>query len=236
MKKTIRISRYVQLLLLVSFFLPFFPKSCAPSAQELEANAIADSTHYADSVKKANPGANIDSILNIKDTVSYRHEDKISGKNTTSGLDSSAISNIAVKNDSTKPKKESESDDNSLSEKLSKKSKLLKAILRPGSSITGIGYVLDLFQLYLCGFGIITAFLLWIISLIIKYKDFNNILLLINTLALILILFTDPVVFLMGSNGLYGYWICVTLGMLLIIYDTIIIIKIKKNRNTTNSL
>jgi hypothetical protein len=118
-------------------------------------------------------------------------------------------------------------DEEDLSERLSNKSSILKFLLRPNDNYTGIGYTLDVFQ-KLFGFGVAISFILLIIGLIIKIKDYNNIFHFINSVALIILFLTKPALY--TDSKLWGFWVCLTLGFVLLAYDTVVLILIKKNR------
>jgi hypothetical protein len=207
-----RISKLLQIGLLLTFFLPFFPKGCGPSMEELETQRISDSTRLQDSLAIVQAEAQ-----RITDSInSSRQQDSIS-KQCKDSL------KVAQQNSS--------NDKNEITDKLSKKSKILKSVLRPYNNYTGIAFVIDLFTTFINGFGVLIAFLLWIIGLIIKYKDYNNIFHLINIIGLIAFYLTNPfMVNFFDGTKLWGFWISFIWALGLIIYDTNILIKLKRKK------
>ncbi|MDD4968273.1 MAG: hypothetical protein PHT07_02470 [Paludibacter sp.] len=172
MKNMIRVSKMLQILVLLAFFLPFFPKGSEPKKAE-----------YASTVQ----------------------------------IDQS---------DKTKESKSSDYDENkiTLSEKLCNKSKLFKILLRPNENYTGVGYSMDVFESFF-GFGATMALVLFILGIIIKIKDYNSIFHFINIVAWIMLALTQPALF--TSTKLWGYWVCLALGLLLVVYDTVVQMKLR---------
>src|ERR1035437_7524215 len=129
-----RISKILQVLLLLSFLLPFFSQGCTP--------------------KEAEKASTNDSTIVVHDNFN---------------TETTAIVNTDCnqqKVDSTK---------NGLTDRLSKNSTLLKVVLRPNKNYTGIGYITEVFLLFFVQCGVALAFILWIIGLIVKLKDYNSI-------------------------------------------------------------
>jgi hypothetical protein len=237
-----QISRLLQIVLLLTFFLPFFPEGCSDEGtnaeiEKMRADSIAraDSITLVDSVLKIHPNINIDSFLTVQNRLlakpdSINNVNKVFHDSATTQTDS-----IADKDDSVHFK---------TSENLSKKSKLLKTILRPHNNYTGIGFIVDTFEEYIIFFGALTAFLFFILGLIIKYKDFNNSFNWINIIAWILLLFTNPIInwnvsiinWDFWSDKLWGYWVCLVFGIIMIIYDSMTLIKIKHKKPVHNTL
>jgi hypothetical protein len=207
-----KISKLLQIGLLLTFILPFFPKGCSPTSEEIEAQRISDSTRFQDSIAivQAEGQRISDSINNSKqqDSIVKQNKDSVG---------------VYQHNNS--------NDKNEITDKISKKSKILKSILRPNNNYTGIAFVIDLFTTFIYGFGVLIAFLLWIIGLIIKYKDYNNIFHLINIIGLITFYMTNPfMVNFFDGTKLWGFWISFIWALGLIIYDTNILIKRKRNK------
>src|ERR1035437_5492107 len=134
-----KISKILQVLLLLSFLLPFFSQGCTP--------------------KEAEKASTNDSTIVVQDNF----------KNVTSAI--AITDSNQQKVDSTK---------NGLTDRLSKNSTLLKVILRPNDNFSGIGYITEVFLLLFVQYGAALAFILWIVGLIVKLKDYNNIFNMIN--------------------------------------------------------
>lgn len=207
-----RISKLLQIGLLITFFLPFFPKGCGTSEDEIESQRIADSTRLQDSLAKVQA-----EVQRVADSINYSKQMDSLGQQRKDSIKVVGRDNSSGKNE--------------ITDKLSRKSKVMKAILRPNDNYTGFAFVIDLFMTFIYGFGVLIAFLLWIIGLIIKYKDFNNIFHLVNIIGMITFYFTNPfMVNFFDGTKLWGFWISFIWALGLIIYDTIILIKIKRNK------
>lgn len=178
-----KISKILQVLLLLSFFLPFFSQGCTPKeAEKASANdstLVAQDNSKTETIAVANTDSNQQNVDNTK---------------------------------------------NGLTESLSKKSTLLKYVLRRNDNFSGIGYITEVFIVLFVQCGAAVAFILWIIGLIVKLKDYNNIFHLINIAAVISFIFTNPMILtnLFGFK-LWGYWVCLGLAVIMVIYDLVIL-------------
>jgi len=205
MKSQIKLSGFLQIGLLLTLFLPFFPSGCEP--------------------KKAEEVTAIDTTAIVNDSLTR---------------DSSKLALVAEVPDSTTTVTQQTADNNSktdipepepkLSKTVSEKSSILKFLLRPNDNYTGVGYLLDLFELFKYGYGLGVAFILWIIALVIKFKDFNSIFNLINVLAFVLLCNTNSMYIVLGVR-LWGFWVCVGWSAMTIIYDSVLLWKIRRTKN-----
>ncbi|WP_243349756.1 hypothetical protein [Parabacteroides sp. FAFU027] len=198
MKTQKRISILLQTALLLTFLLPFFPQGCVEKKAEPASNIPADSTGVALQVDKL-----ADHII-----------DKVSDANT----DSAMIVTQSYTSDH----------DSTLTEKLSAKSKVLNILLRPKGKYTGIGYLIEMSFYWQLGVSLAIAYILWIISLIIKCKDYNNIFHLINIIALIMFSISKNGFNIVNETRLWGFWVCFALGLTMTIYDTVVLLRLKK--------
>lgn len=182
--------------------LPFLPQRCNPK-QEVEAPKPDSTFVSADTLKQ--------------------HSSTMTQENQQlDTLKAAALENSTLK--ATKP--EGTNDENELSAKLSKKSPVLKILLRPNDNYTGIASLIDCISFLEFGYGLGIAFILWLIALIIKIKDFNNIFVLINIIGLVFLSLSHSLNVLNNSR-LWGFWICLIWSMTMIIYDCIILFKIR---------
>ncbi len=208
MKTEIKLSKLLQIGLLLTLFLPFFPSGCEP--------------------KKAEEVTNQDTAFVAIDTL---RQDSI--KQTDQRLDSDTITtteNTNQKSDTTKTATE----DSNLSTKISKKSTVLKLLLRPNNNYTGIASLIDCFSLLGFGYGLGMAFILWIIALIVKLKDFNNIFILLNVVGLILMFYSHSISNIFNDERLWGFWLCICWSVIMTIYDCIILFKLRKLAKKSN--
>ncbi len=208
MKTEIKLSKLLQIGLLLTFFLPFFPSGCES--------------------KKAEEVTNQDTAFVAADTL---RQDSI--KQTDQTLDSDTITtteNTNQKSDTTKTATE----DSNLSTKISKKSTVLKLLLRPNNNYTGIASLIDCFSLLGFGYGLGMAFILWIIALIVKLKDFNNIFILLNVVGLILMFYSHSISNIFNDERLWGFWLCICWSVIMTIYDCIILFKLRKLAKKSN--
>lgn len=210
MKTSIRYSKLLQIGLLLTFFLPFFPQGCEPK-QAVEAPMV-DSIVVADTVRQ-------DSIVL-----------------TTKSEQADTLKTVALGNTiQNADKTEVTTDDNELSTRISKKSAFLRLLLRPNNNYTGIASLIDCYSLMEFGYGLGIAFILWLIALIIKIKDYNNIFNLLNILGLVFMYGTHSMFFIMTEEKLWGFWACIIWSSIMIIYDMLILLKIRKNRIKTDA-
>jgi uncharacterized membrane protein (UPF0136 family) len=78
--------------------------------------------------------------------------------------------------------------------------------------------------------GTAFALLLFVISLIIKLKDYNSIFHFINGLALLSLVFAHGSN-IMNQDRLWGYWVCLSMAVIMVVFDTVVLIKFRKNTN-----
>jgi len=208
MKTVIRYSKLLQIGLLLTFFLPFFPQGCEP--------------------KKAEEAPNVDSTIVAVDTVRQDSSDLAQGNKQADTLKTAAVENTAHNKD----KSEVTTDDSELSTRFSKKSTILKFLLRPDNNYTGIASLIDCFSLLEVGYGLGIAFILWLIALIVKLKDYNNIFILLNIVGLVFMFGSHSI---LSEKRLWGFWVCIFWCAAMILYDSIILLKIRKERNKTSA-
>ena len=206
MKTIIKYSKLFQIGLLLTFFLPFFPQGCEP--------------------KNAEVAPKVDSTIVVVDTLRHDSSDLTQGNKQADTIKTAAFENTAHNND----KSEVTNDDSELSIRFSKKSTILKFLLRPNNNYTGIASLIDCFSLLETGYGLGMAFMLWLIALIVKFKDYNNIFVLLNIVGLIIMFGTHSIV---SEQRLWGFWVCVIWSVAMIVYDLIILLKIRKERVRT---
>ncbi|MEI8273540.1 MAG: hypothetical protein WCG08_13040 [Paludibacter sp.] len=176
MKNLKLLSTIFQVLVLLCFFLPFFPQGC----EKKKADTPPASEQIGSKLIQSDKKTEVE-------------------KTTKSPYDSNR---------------------KALSEKLSNKSKLFKFLLRPDNDYTGIGYSLDMLE-SLFGFGVAFSLILWIIGLVVKLKDNNSILHVINISGLVLFFFTEPAMF--TDTKLWGYWVCLSVATCMVLYDLVLV-------------
>lgn len=210
MKTRLKLSKLLQIGLLLTFFLPFFPRGCEPK--------------YAENISTA------DSTVIAFDTL---RQDR--NKLTKEDEKSDSIKTATYENPTQKTEKtEVTNEDKELSAQISENSKILKFLLRPSDNYTGIASLIDYFSFLELGYGLGIAFILWIIALIIKLKDFNNIFILINIIGLIFLSVSHSLnVF--NDKRLWGFWICIIWSVTMTIYDSIILLRIRKEQQKTSA-
>ncbi|HEY6915931.1 MAG TPA: hypothetical protein VI413_14735 [Paludibacter sp.] len=204
MKNSVKYSKILQIGLLLTFFLPFFPHGCEP--KKAEEMSMSDSTQV------------------IIDSASQERSKLILANKQSDSIKTTAIENVS----DTKDQSPNIDSDKELTTKISQKSSILKLLLRPNDNYTGIASLIDFFSLVEFGYGLAIAFILWLISLITKLKDFNSIFLLINIIGLAFLSVSHSLnVF--NDRRLWGFWVCLIWAVAMIIYDSIILFKRKKN-------
>ncbi len=205
METRIKYSKILQIGLLLTFFLPFFPQGC--ESKKAEETAVLDTTIVVvDSLKQDS----------LELTQKNEHADT---------LKSAEITNGTINNN----QKQERKSDNELSTIISQKSPIFQILLRPNGDYSGIGSLIDSFSLLQFGYSLGIAFILWIIALIIKLKDYNNIFVFINSIGLIFMTISHSANIFNG-NRLWGFWVCIVWCTIMIIYDCIVLLKIRKER------
>ena len=257
MKRLISYSKIFQLILILIFILPFF-KACqlgGPSAKELEAQAIADSTKLADSLAK-------EKILNIKEInenpsnkeAKIVTEDSICNdtiKNDSTCANDPRLKRFAhemidnidtrnkevsffnrINNDSIKITRLNYENRKSYTTELIEKHSFLKPVLEPYDGHSGIGFMIDYWFCFIYLFGVYVSFLLSLFVFLFKLIDYNRYLvsnIIISLSGFIFLFNTYGSSFNYGSY-LWGYWVCLLIWILLLIFDIIILGLVKKNK------
>jgi hypothetical protein len=202
----IKYSRFLHVLVLCTFSLPFFQSGCgSPSAEE---KAKQEAQHQADSIAKAT--REMDSLMSIEpDTIETPLVD-------TNHIDTSAIGNSPNQNDADNSNNKEEY----LSGILTKKYPFLKIFLNPEPNVyTGIGMSMNALP-YVFQFGTFLSVLFLLISLAGKFLDksaFKTILFLEVIAALFL--YHAYILFDISGEKLWGYWVALTSILLLILFD-----------------
>jgi hypothetical protein len=214
MKMLLKLSRIIHIILLLSFFLPFFPIGCdnksAEIAMALQDSLMEDSTMRDSIIKIETVGAECaklkaDSIAKI---VNNGQLDSLKTNTTKEG-------------------------DNDIESK-SFVGKCLNFILFPNGNFSGFGYIIFAFGDYMKTYGVITAFLFLIIGLILKSQKNKTLYWLVCTLIIFSIFgFLCNIYYLNGEKEiLWGYKTCLILLIIQLILDLTLTIKIKTTTNT----
>ena len=203
-KTRIKYSKLMQIGLLLTLFLPFFPKGCEQ--------------------KNAEDKPTTNSSIVTVDTLKQESNELKKKTVQSDTLKNAELKSAGINKDQTQASDE----EDELSAKLSKKSTVLKLLLRPNDDYTGVANIMDGFSLLELGYGLTFAFVLWMIALIVKLKDYNNIFNLINIIGLLFLYESHSMYNAMSDIRLWGYWVCFSWCALMIVYDTILL-KIRKN-------
>ncbi len=212
METRLKLSKLLQIGLLLTFFLPFFPRGCEP--------------------KQAEDAPTVDTTVVAVDTLRQDSSNLTKENEKSDTLKTVVFNNTTQKTE--KKETETKIENKELSAQIAKKSTILTLLLRPNENYTGIASLIDYFSFLELGYGLGIAFVLWIIGLIIKLKDYNNIFVLINILGLVFLSVSHSLnVF--NDTRLWGFWVCLIWSATMTIYDCIILLKIRKERQTTNA-
>lgn len=209
MKTRIKFSKLLQIGLLLTFLLPFFPQGCKP--------------------KQAEEAPTPDSTFVAVDTLRQDNSALTQANQQLDTIKTAALENSTQNTDKT----EVTNEDKELSTRFSKKSILLKSLLRPNDNYTGIATLIDCYSLLEIGYGLGIAFILWLIALIVKFKDYNNIFILMNIAGLVFMFGTHSMYNILDETRLWGFWVSIIWCATMIIYDFIIQLKIRKERKKT---
>jgi hypothetical protein len=204
MKNLIRTSNILQVILFLSFFLPFF-KSCdtdVSKQKEMEEELLKskiDSTQLMDSTNIVIDSTQNNVLIN----------------------NPSAIEKLRI------PDQKASSN---LTDSLCKNNRTIATLLRPNNDYSGMGYILDYFKFYFLQFGILSTFILLLLSLIIRLVSFRKFILpclILNTSGLIFLILTNPFTTLFEEVILWGYITSIVIFAFSIVLDIILFIKLR---------
>ena len=204
----IKYSRFLHVLVLCTFSLPFFYTGCGgPSAEE---KAKQEAQRQADSIAKAT--SEMDSLVSLdSDTI----ETEIPLVNTNN-IDTPAIENSFNENDADKSNNKEEN----LSATLTKKYPFLKIFLNPEPNVfTGIGMSINALP-YVFQFGTFLSLLFLLISLTGKFLEKSPIRInLFLEIIAAFFLYHAFILFDFSSEKLWGYWVGLSSILILILFD-----------------
>lgn len=201
----IKYSRFLHVLVLCTFFLPFFQSGCG-SAEE---KAKQEAQHQADSIAKAT--REMDSLM-ILDSDTFQANISYNADSITV---SEPVDTITKENQVFNYL----NDDENLSLTIIKKFPILKPLLNPEQNVyTGLGTAINLFPLMFL-FGTFLSMLFLLVSSVVKFLDksaLKTILFLEMTTALFLY-YAAP--FNVWGEKLWGYWVGLISIFILILFD-----------------
>ncbi len=217
----IKYSRLLHVLVLSTFFLPFFYSGCGgPSAEEkakqeaqLQADSIAEGTREMDS-------------LMILDSDTIEIETPLVD---TNNIDTSAIGNSFNQNEADNSNNKEEC----LTLKLTKKYSFLKIFLNPEPNVyTGIGMSINTLP-YVFQFGTFLSLLFLFISFTVKFLDKSALktILLLEMIAA-LFLYNAYILFDISGEKLWGYWVGLVSFIILFLFDFYVWWQQKKDQVT----
>lgn len=203
MKLILIFSKYLQIGLLFTFFLPFFPSGCKGNAEPVDdlSAPIIEEPYIAQDTSSID--TSLSSVL----------------------VPSAEVDTSIIKNQITNSSNEEET----ISDILIKKNSFLKVLLKPGNKYSGIGYIID-FSVFIIYFGIFISFFLWIFGLVLKVKQKKSFHLL-NIIGLIFLYITNP--YFLGYldyEKLWGYWVCFYWAVTMIFLDLFSLLYLKRNK------
>lgn len=199
MKILNKLSKYLQIGLLLTFFLPFFPVGC----EEEQKVTVSDSAKTIQTTVPEPEELTTDDTLVKKDSPIESVKDEKSGSAIPEKMDR----------------------EETVTDQIIQRAHFLKILLQPDNKYTGIGYIIDVFWPMVSSFGIVLSFLLWVIGLRLKIKG-NKIFHILNIIGLILLYITNPVMLTwVIDSKLWGYWFCFWWAAVMIIFDFWLIIK-----------
>jgi hypothetical protein len=204
----INYSRFLHVLVLCTFFLPFFYTGCGgPSAEE---KVKQESQRLADSIAKAT--REMDSLM-ILDSDTVEIETPLVD---TNHIDTSAIGNSFNGNDADNSNNKEEY----LSATLTKKYPFLKIFLNPEPNVfTGIGMSINALP-YVFQFGAFLSLLFLLISLTGKFLEKSPIRInLFLEIIAAFFLYHAFILFDFSSEKLWGYWVGLSSILILILFD-----------------
>ena len=205
--KTGGYSKIIHVIVLVTFFLPFFQNGCGPSAEE---KVKAENKRLADSI--ANATAIADSIAQ------QTNEPVISEEIDSIHIDSSIVS---------KPINTTTEKEKRISVQVAEEFPFLKPLLNHDGDIsTGVGSVIDSSPYFVFIYTSLCLLLL-LISFVIKFIDKKALNTIIFTELLSIVALYNAVPITLFGDKLWGYWVCFYSIILLIVLDIYVRIKNK---------
>ena len=215
-------SKLFHLVVLCSFLLPFFYVGCGPTAVEkkkAEDKRIQDSI---ETLQNKGDSIKVDSYIVYAADTSKTEIDSIKVDTSKVKINHS-VDTLSKDNNSDK--------DECYAIYVSHKLPFLKPILVLGDNIfTGLGMAINAFP-YLPYFSIFVSMLLLILTFIIKIIDFmaTRAIVLLEIVAIAFLLLSR--LFIFATNPLWGFWVCVIVFSLMIIYDIFLMLKYRKTVN-----
>lgn len=211
MKKHYRISRILNLAIILCFLMPFFYTGCGPSKAELEAkekwqsdsiasiaNTITDTI-----IENKKDNLNQDSIAKIDDDAEKRMSEELSSSNS-----------------------DNDSENTTVSAKISRQMPFLKPILVSNDdTYSGLALVID--SSSLIGYmSVSVSLLLLIISVLAKLIDQQSIkiITLLDFSSFVLLIVSQPISF--QFERLWGFYVTLIFSLILVFYD-LYILKLK---------
>ncbi|MFZ4796925.1 MAG: hypothetical protein ACOYMA_05490 [Bacteroidia bacterium] len=207
----IKYSRFIHVLVLCTFFLPFFRSGCnTPSAEE---KLNAEQQHQADSIAICT--RNADSIAGISDIIL---PDSFSNDSTTESITEIDTMDFRApfktKQDSIKNDKEK-----SISQQIVEAFPIFRILLNPEPNIyTGIGTTINVFP-YFFLFGTFLSLLVLLVSFLVKFieRKAQKTILLLEILAFIFLYNASSYDY--WGEELWGYWVSFAAIILLTLFD-----------------
>ncbi len=212
----IKYSRFIHVLILCTFFLPFFHSGCgSPSAEE---KLKMEAQHQADSIAEAT--REMDSLVSL-------YPDTFQA-NISYSADSTAVSEPVDTNAKENQVFNYLNDDENLSLTIIKKFPILKPLLNPEQNVyTGLGTAINLFPLMFL-FGAFLSMLFLLVGFLVKFleKSALKTILFLEIIAALFLYNAAP--FDVWGEKLLGYWVSFTAIILLILYDSYMWCKSRK--------
>jgi hypothetical protein len=216
----IKYSRLLHVLVLSTFFLPFFYSGCGgPSAEE---KAKQEAQLQADSIAKATSG--MDSLMSFEPDTFQANI----GNSEYSATVSMPIDTIAKNNEAFNYL----NDDQNLSLTIIKKFPILKPLLNPEQNVfTGLGTAINLIPLMFI-FGTFLSMLFLVVGFLVKFLE-KTVLKTILFLEIIAALFLyNAAPFNVWGEKLWGYWVGLASIIILLLFDFYVWWQQKKNQVT----
>ncbi len=203
----IKYSRFLHVLVLCTFFLPFFQSGCGgPSAEE---KAKQEAQRQADSI--ANATREMDSLMSFEPDTFQANI----GNSEYSATVSEPIDTIAKNNEAFNYL----NDDENLSLTIIKKFPILKPLLNPEQNVyTGLGTAINLFPLMFL-FAAFLSMLFLLVGFVVKFleKSALKTMLFLEIIAALFLYNAAP--FNVWGEKLWGYWVGLSSSLILILFD-----------------
>lgn len=236
MNKLKNTSKLLHVLIILSFFLPFYPKGCddgvaAKEQARLDSlkkdSIIRDSLRIIQKLTEQEVQKRIDSIIKA-DSLRNKVQQEIHDSIAAVAPKNSKADTIETSRDTIRKSTPKENIEfYQYASKLAEKSSFFRLIFKPDGNYSGMGYVVDVLLPFILYGGPVISFILLLIGLFLKFRKKKAFFWLTFGFSIISLgcLYVSVGSFFFGR--LWGFWVCFILIGIQALLDLMIAIKLK---------